>query len=123
MPPAATPAAAFYGPDRIGSTRAVFTAAGATATDYDPYGAVISGAAATTDFGYAGMVLNADSGLYLTQYRVYDPAVGRWLSRDPIGEGSDPEGNLYVYVSDESIDRVDRLGLYGTNDCSYYNSM
>jgi RHS repeat-associated protein len=32
------------------------------------------------------MFFNADSGLYLTQYRAYDPVPGRWLSRDPIGE-------------------------------------
>ncbi len=32
------------------------------------------------------MFYNADSGLYLTQYRAYDAISGRWLSRDPIGE-------------------------------------
>jgi hypothetical protein len=35
------------------------------------------------------MFYNADSGLYLTQYRAYDPMSGRWLSRDPMGEISD----------------------------------
>ena len=35
------------------------------------------------------MFYNADSGLYLTQYRAYDPVAGRWLSRDPIGEMDD----------------------------------
>jgi hypothetical protein len=30
------------------------------------------------------MFFNQDSGLYLTQYRAYDPASGRWLTRDPI---------------------------------------
>jgi RHS repeat-associated protein len=51
-----------------------------------------------TDFVYAGMFYNADSGLYLTQYRAYDAVAGRWLSRDPIGEISDPVSNLYRYV-------------------------
>jgi RHS repeat-associated protein len=31
------------------------------------------------------MFYHADSGLYLTQYRAYDPRIARWLSRDPIG--------------------------------------
>jgi hypothetical protein len=32
------------------------------------------------------MLYHADSGLYLTQYRAYDPRTARWLSRDPLGE-------------------------------------
>jgi hypothetical protein len=32
------------------------------------------------------MFYHADSGLYLTQYRAYDPRTARWLSRDPLGE-------------------------------------
>ena len=46
--------------------------------------------APVTDFVYAGMFFNADSGLYLTKYRAYDPVSGRWLSRDPLGEDADP---------------------------------
>jgi hypothetical protein len=40
---------------------------------------------------------------------VYDPYLGRWLSRDPIGE----EGgiNLYGYVENGPIMRTDPLGL------------
>lgn len=77
----------YYGIDQIGSTRRVFAnATSAPAYGYDPYGRALQGAASPTDFNYAGMFYNADSGLYLTQYRVYDPAAGRWLSRDPIAE-------------------------------------
>jgi hypothetical protein len=47
-----------------------------------------------TDFGYARMFFNADSGIYLTKYRVYDPVTARWLAavrcrsqqRAPIGK-------------------------------------
>jgi len=67
----------------------------APAYGYDPYGNALQATAPLTDFGYAGMFTNADSGLYLTQYRAYDPVAGRWLSRDPIGESSDPAANLY----------------------------
>jgi RHS repeat-associated protein len=57
------------------------------------------------------MFYNADSGLNLTQFRVYDPAAGRWLSRDPIGESSDPAANLYAYVSGNPISTADPSGL------------
>jgi RHS repeat-associated protein len=75
----------YYGPDQIGSVRRVFaSASSAPAYGYDPYGNALQATAPLTDFNYAGMFLNADSGLYLTQYRAYDPISGRWLSRDPI---------------------------------------
>lgn len=42
-------------------------------------------------------------------YRYYSPALGRWLSRDPIGEeGGD---NLYGYVENDPASRNDPFGL------------
>lgn len=77
----------YYGPDQIGSVRRVFaSASNAPAYSYDPYGNALQSTAPLTDFGFAGMFYNADSGLYLTRYRGYDPVAGRWLSRDPLGE-------------------------------------
>lgn len=83
--------------------------------DYDPYGqrTKLSGTA-DADFGYAGSYHHAPSGLNLTLYRAYDPALGRWLSRDPIGEHGGV--NSYGYVGNEPLGRVDPLGLtYGSN--------
>jgi uncharacterized protein RhaS with RHS repeats len=50
---------------------------------------------------YVGIVPQASA--------VYDPTVGRWLSRDPIGE----EGgtNLYGYIFNNPIGLIDPLGL------------
>lgn len=77
----------YYGSDQIGSTRRVFAStASGPAYGYDSYGRALQGGAPIVDFSYAGMFYNADSGLYLTQYRAYDPFAGRWLSRDPIAE-------------------------------------
>src|SRR5690606_31906118 len=53
-----------------------------------------------------------DAGLSLYHYRarMYDPAIGRFCSRDPIGfEAKDL--NLYRYVGDEPLKYVDPLGL------------
>jgi RHS repeat-associated protein len=60
------------------------------------------------------MQYHAQSGLYLTMYRVYDPQTGRWLSKDPIEE----EGgfNLYAYVEGDPLNYIDPLGLWGFGD-------
>lgn len=101
----------YYAPDQLGSVRRVFSASQAPTYDYDPYGRALQGTATVTDFAYAGMVHNADSGLYLATFRAYDPVAGRWISRDPIGEVGDPSGNLYAYVGGNSIEGADPHGL------------
>jgi len=42
-------------------------------------------------------------------YRYYNPDLGRWISRDPIGE----EGgvNIYGFVSNHPVLRIDILGV------------
>ena len=42
-------------------------------------------------------------------YRCYDPATGRWPSRDPIGERGGV--NLYGFVGNNGVNFVDYLGL------------
>jgi uncharacterized protein RhaS with RHS repeats len=51
-------------------------------------------------------------GVTYYSYRWYDPLTGRWPSRDPIEE----EGgiNLYGFVRNDGVNRVDLLGL---DDC------
>lgn len=106
----------YYGIDQIGSVRRAFTSGGgATSYDYDPYGNALQSSNLLTDFGYAGMFYNADSNLYLTRFRIYDPTIGRWLSRDPSGETSNLSGNLYTYVDDNPISNFDPLGLWTVN--------
>ncbi|MDE2515962.1 MAG: hypothetical protein KGL12_08045 [Rhodospirillales bacterium] len=89
------------------------SATSAPAYAYDPYGNPLQGTAPATDFGYAGLFYNADSGLDLAGARAYDPVAGRWLSRDPLGEGADPQGNLYAYVGGDPVGAVDPSGRFG----------
>jgi RHS repeat-associated protein len=101
----------YYGPDQIGSVRRVFAStSSAPAYSYDPYGNALQATAPIADFNYAGMFYNADSGLYLTQYRAYDAVSGRWISRDPLGEASDPAADLYRYASGNPISLNDPSG-------------
>lgn len=103
----------YYAPDNIGSVRRVFSASSSPTYDYDSYGVLLQATAPVTDFNYAGTFYNADSGLYLAVDRIYKPAIGRWLSRDPVGEAGDPFGNLYPYVSNDPLNLVDPDGDCG----------
>jgi len=78
--------------------------------DYDPYGqqTQLSGTIAA-DFGFTDLYYHQQSGLLLAAYREYSPVLGRWISRDPIGEKGGI--NLYGYVRNSPIGRIDRLGL------------
>jgi RHS repeat-associated protein len=78
-----------YGVDQIGSVRRAFIdSSTAPAFEFDPYGAELLSTPRVADFGFAGMFSHDESGLYLTQYRAYDPQTGRWLSRDPLYDPS-----------------------------------
>lgn len=44
--------------------------------------------------------------------RAYDPGIGRWMSRDPIGEKGGL--NLYAYVGNRPYDIIDQNGLCGS---------
>ena len=93
----------FYTTDHLGSVRALTDVGGDVLIryDYDPFGTQTEVDAAQsapdTDFGFQGMYHHAPSGLNLTLFRAYDPAIGRWLSRDPIGI----VGGLNQYVAFE----------------------
>ncbi|HYC03500.1 MAG TPA: RHS repeat-associated core domain-containing protein [Azospirillaceae bacterium] len=76
---------------------------------YDAYGNSAQDAAPGPAFRYAGMRLDAETGLYHTPNRAYDPRDGRWMQLDPIGikDGL----NRYAYVRNSPTNFVDLLGL------------
>jgi len=59
-------------------------------------------------FRFAGQYLDAETGLHENRFRFFDPAVGRYLSRDPIGLAGGLR--VYGYVADPT-GWVDPLGL------------
>jgi RHS repeat-associated protein len=107
----------YYGQDQLGSVRDVVATQNGSRVasfDYDPYGnSSQSNGRVATDFRYAGMFYDQQDGLYLTQYRAYDPRVAKWLGRDPIQENGGI--NLYGYSTENPINNLDPAGLADLN--------
>jgi RHS repeat-associated protein len=105
----------YYTRDHLGSIRELVDSTNAIRAryDYDPYGYrfKLSGDL-DAEFGYTGFYFHQPSGLNLAAYRAYDSVTGKWINRDPIGERVGL--NLYMYVSNDPINRTDRLGLDDT---------
>ncbi|NLT49325.1 MAG: RHS repeat-associated core domain-containing protein, partial [Ignavibacteria bacterium] len=65
-----------------------------------------------TDFGFAGGIYDADTKLVRFGARDYDPEIGRWTAKDPIGFGGG-QSNFYEYCLNDPINAVDVNGLQG----------
>jgi RHS repeat-associated protein len=70
--------------------------------------------AASIGPGYTGHVNDPDTALIYMQARYYDPAIGRFLSRDAVSSkiGDINYVNKYDYVGDNPIVRTDPTGNY-----------
>jgi len=106
-----------YGRDRLGSIVELIDAATGTVVsrrDYSPFGIVRNESGSVqADFAYTGHFYDAELALHYSPTRVYDAALGRWLSADIFPDAELlPEGtNLYAYVGNDPINFTDPLGL------------
>jgi len=120
MPVAMTTGGASYylAYDQVGSLRTVSDASGnvVKAISYDSFGTILSDSnpALALPFGFAGGLHDRDTGLVKFGFRDYDPAIGRWVAKDPIFFAG---GNvdLYGYVLNDPVNFVDPEGL--TAEC------
>jgi RHS repeat-associated protein len=103
--------------DHLGSPRFVVNTVDGTVTqrmDYDEFGRVTSDTKpGFQPFGFAGGLYDRDTGFVRFGARDYDPAVGRWTAKDPIGFGGG-DANLYGYVFNDPFNSIDPFGLSGT---------
>jgi len=105
----------FYHTDHLGSTTVITDATGNVLQllEYDPWGQV------TKDIGlnyahyrYTGQEYDPEIGLYNYKARLYAPAIGRFISPDPIvPEPSNPQAlNRYAYVLNNPMNLIDPTG-------------
>ena len=105
----------FWTRDHLGSVREMTDNSGSVRAryDYSPYGVrtKVSGDL-EADFGFTGHYIHQPSDLALALYRVYDPELGRWLSREPFPIR--PLVNEYNYSFNDPVNRTDPDGLWPT---------
>jgi len=80
--------------------------------EYGPFGEPLrqTGVMAEANaFRFSTKFTDDETGMLYYGYRSYNPALGRWLSRDPLGERGG--GNLHVFVGNQPLSGVDLLGL------------
>ncbi|NQT82236.1 hypothetical protein HQ563_04390 [bacterium] len=106
--------------DHLGSPRLVVDDTGSVVkqVDYDAFGNVFNDTNPAFDicFGFAGGMADPDHRLIRFGARDYQPAAGRWTSKDPIlfiGRAS----NLYVYTGNDPVNWLDRQGLQQSSKC------
>jgi RHS repeat-associated protein len=81
----------------------------AAAYRYDSFGRLQTQTGSLVQpFQYSTKRYFADSGLLYFGYRYYAPALGKWITRDPIGESGGY--NLYAYVLNDPISSMDPSG-------------
>lgn len=99
--------------DHLGSVRVVVDAQEGQAVqtiDYDALGRpTVNTAPGWQPFGFAGGLHDHVGGLVRFQARTYDPFVGRFLSRDPLGFAGG-QVNLYQYALGDPINNIDPTG-------------
>ena len=98
--------------DALNSTVALTNSAGAIVEQYsyDPYGNTTASASGFDNpYQYTGRENDGD-GLYYYRARYYAPAMGRFISDDPIGFAGG-SNNFYAYTGDDPIDLRDSTGL------------
>ncbi|MFC3851777.1 RHS repeat domain-containing protein [Salinispirillum marinum] len=101
--------------DHLGSVRLVVNTSNgeiAQRMDYDAWGNVTNDTnPGFQPFGYAGGIYDRDTELVRFGARDYDPEVGRWTTKDPIGFGGG-DLNVYQYSASNPINYRDENGLW-----------
>jgi RHS repeat-associated protein len=109
----------FYGTDALGSVTVrlpdrpepagASEPGGIADLEYRAFGETREGdLTAKHPYGYTGKPVDPQTGIYDYGFRDYAPQLARFTSVDPVKDGP----NWYAYVSNDPINRVDRLGLF-----------
>jgi RHS repeat-associated protein len=98
--------------DHLGSPRLVVNAANGSVAeeiDYDEFGNITNDTSpGLTPFGFAGGLVDKDTGLVRFGLRDYDPSTGRWTAKDPSRFRGGT--NLYEYAESDPVNTIDPAG-------------
>ncbi|MGF1583246.1 MAG: RHS repeat-associated core domain-containing protein [Gemmataceae bacterium] len=105
---------AWYLTDHVGSVRHMIDNSGVVQNTivYDGFGNITSESNASFGdrYKWTGREWDAEAELQYNRARYYDPAIGRWISRDPLGFEAG-YSNLYRYVNNQPTNAIDPSGL------------
>jgi RHS repeat-associated protein len=113
--------------DHLGSPRIVVNTTDGTIIqrmDCDEFGTVINDTnPGFQPFGFAGGLHDQHTGLIRFGARDYDPQVGRWTAKDPIGfVGGNTD--LFEYVASDPVNQIDSNGMDGMqNTANFFAGM
>jgi len=99
--------------DVQGSAQVTVDASGQVARNaYTPYGVKRAGSNVASAHGWLNQIADADTGLTYLNARYYDPALGRFLSPDPLLNPGDPRTlDPYRYADNNPVVYLDATGL------------
>ena len=105
----------FYGYDGGGNVRSLTNTAGAITDEYeyDAFGNSFTKVGTTpNNYLYRGEQYDPDLGLYYLRARYYNPATGRFLSRDPLDGYINVPASLhkYLYADGDPVNGFDPTG-------------
>jgi RHS repeat-associated protein len=113
----------YVGADQVGTPRVLTNAAGMVVyeAEYDSFGVPLSLSSSLgfdLPIGFAGGLVDADTGLVLFGLRDYDPDLGRFTRRDPaLFHNTQP--NLHIYVANDPVNFRDPSGLWKADFSAY----
>ncbi|XDT72074.1 RHS repeat-associated core domain-containing protein [Hahella sp. SMD15-11] len=107
----------YYINDHLGTPMRLVARNGATVwqADYSAFGRLTSETATIPNpLRFPGQYHDRETGLYHNYMRDYDPALGRYLQRDPIGLAGGL--NVYGYAYQNPVNYYDPYGLWSWGD-------
>ncbi|HAS44891.1 MAG TPA: hypothetical protein DCS93_30705 [Microscillaceae bacterium] len=103
----------YYLKDHLGSTRVIADAQGNAVAhyDYEAFGGLVKNqplAGLEARYLYTGQEYEPELAVYNYRARVYDPALGRFLAPDPLGQ----QNSAYAYVGNNPVSNIDPMGMW-----------
>jgi RHS repeat-associated protein len=105
---------AFYEADGLGSVTSLSSLTGTISNSYtyDTFGNASASGSFVNPYRYTARDYDSETGLQYSRARYYDPALGRFISEDPLGfAGGD---SFYLYSENDPALLVDPFGLQGS---------